>query len=159
MSILGCKDDSTSCPAWSTGGYCYTNPDFMLANCQLSCKVCGMLFNIYYSHHSRWYIYYWNWYHSPHPSQQKISVTIDELKKHQREQAIYLGHSRRKKTSRFSQLYKMASCVICCAGSNLFSVPWWGYKRVWVVFIGWNSVFFPFSHKVYDPECFSQNSR
>jgi len=39
--VCGCKDESTSCPAWSTGGYCHTNPDFMLANCQLSCKVCG----------------------------------------------------------------------------------------------------------------------
>ncbi|KAL9956034.1 hypothetical protein ACROYT_G037452 [Oculina patagonica] len=36
-----CKDESNSCAAWSAGAYCETNPDYMLANCQLSCKVCG----------------------------------------------------------------------------------------------------------------------
>lgn len=36
-----CEDSNGRCPAWADSGECTRNPNYMLANCQLSCGVCS----------------------------------------------------------------------------------------------------------------------
>jgi protein lin-28 len=35
-----CKDDNVQCPQWAKQGECARSPNFMMANCQLSCGAC-----------------------------------------------------------------------------------------------------------------------
>merc|ERR1719343_644973 len=36
-----CTDENQMCPDWAAIGECEANPDYMEANCALSCGVCG----------------------------------------------------------------------------------------------------------------------
>jgi Cys-rich protein (TIGR01571 family) len=39
-SYAPCKDNNDQCPQWAEAGECGRNPNFMMANCQLSCGAC-----------------------------------------------------------------------------------------------------------------------
>ena len=41
LALLGvCNDRTSSCYVWSLDGHCETNPEYMKANCPLSCGIC-----------------------------------------------------------------------------------------------------------------------
>ena len=41
-ALSACSDANEDCPGWADIGECKKNPDFMHAQCRLSCKVCEL---------------------------------------------------------------------------------------------------------------------
>lgn len=39
---IGCTDEYSRCSEWAANGECEANPDFMIQNCQNSCRACGL---------------------------------------------------------------------------------------------------------------------